>query len=446
MLNHAMPSLFRERSATTVTQLTSGCAVLVVMLFTCVNVRAQSVSSYHSLRFVNSSSPTNSVTLIPPSGITSYSLQLPGTIGSAGQVLSNDGSGQLSWLSGSQTAISSLTGATATSSISNGAYHTVWQWDQVNGGTTALTLSSSSTAAASNAQTLLRITSSGNNNSLSNSVSVALNEGTSMLDGGKTFGVVIDARGGTNNYALIVSAGQSVLARESGTSDNFTTLRPSAILNIGRSDVYPPFGSLKLTSGTLLTTPQAGAWEYDGTVFYSTVDNDDRGVIPSKSFVVLTGDNTLTSQTAVQPLFDGGGGSTNGRIVLPAGTYEFECLLYLTSLSGTGTFGFAFGGTATIASQRWATVGRKVVTGVAITAPAAGSGIMATAADLGVVTANTGTAGCVWITGVIRLSAGGTLIPQISLETAAAAIVKKNSFFMISPLGSSTVTKIGNWQ
>ncbi|MBU3700204.1 MAG: hypothetical protein FGM33_09415 [Candidatus Kapabacteria bacterium] len=195
-----------------------------------------------------------------------------------------------------------------------------------------------------------------------------------------------------------------------------------------------------------MTTPQEGAWEYDGKVFYSTITQPNRGVIPSKSFVVLTADNTLTSQTAAQPLFDGGGGSTNGRIVLAEGTYEFECLLYLTSLSGTGSFGFAFGGTATIASQRWGTVGRKIVSGVAITTAAAGSGVMATAADLAIVTANSGTAGCVWITGIIRLSAGGTLIPQISLETAAAAVVMKNSYFMISPLGSSTVTTVGDWK
>ena len=428
--------------------LRSGLSLLAVMLLTYSNVRAQSVNSYHSLRFINANTPTNSVTLSPPSGITSYTLQLPTTIGTAGQVLSNDGTGQLTWSSGSQTALSSLTGATATSSISNGAFHTNWQWDDIIGGSEALTLSSNSTAAASNAQILLSVTSSGNNNSLSNATSIALNETTTLNDAGPYYGMVIDARSGTNNYALIVRGGQTVLARESGTSGggDLTTLRPSAILNIGRSDAYPPFGSMKLTSGTLLTTPQAGAWEYDGTVFYSTVDNDDRGVIPSKSFVVLTADNTLTSQTAAQPLFDGGGGTTNGRIVLPAGTYEFECLIYLTSLSGTGSFGFEFGGTATIASQRWGTVGRKVATGVAITAPAAGSGIMATAADAVIVSAGTGTAGCVWITGVVRLSAGGTLIPQISLETAAAAVVKKNSFFMISPLGSSTVTRVGNWQ
>jgi hypothetical protein len=420
-------------------------SLLIVLVVKISIAEAQGVNSYQSLRFINATAPTNSVTLQPPAGVTSYSLTLPTAIGTAGHVLVNDGSGQLSWSSGISSALSSIAAATTSSSISNGAFHTRWQWDQVTGGSTAFTLSSNSTAAASNAQTLLRITSSGNNNSLANSESIALNEGTSMIDGGKTFGVVIDARGGTNNYALIVRAGQTVLARESvvGTA---TVLRPSAILNIGRSDTYPPFGSLKLTSGTLLTTPEAGAWEYDGTVFYSTVDNDDRGVIPSKSFVVLTADNTLTSQTAVQPLFDGGGGPANGRIVLPAGTYEFECMLYLTSLGATNSFGFAFGGTATIASQRWGTVGRKVATGVAITTPADGSGLMATAADLAIVTGNTGTVGCVWITGVIRLSAGGTLIPQISLETAAAAVVKKNSFFMISPLGSSTVTTVGNWK
>lgn len=403
-------------------------------------IMAQGIVTYQGLRLVNATSPANSVTLMPPASITPYTITLPTSTGSFGNVLSNNGSGQLGWLSSMPVALSSITGATFSASLSNSTHQQWWSWSSLDASTTAFTLSSNSTAAASNLQTLLSANSTGSWGATANGESRAMYVSASQINAGRNVGLEIDVRSGTNNYALLATSGTTGIRAFDGLLFN-----PSAGLHIGPS-IYASKGQLRLTSGTNTTTPQAGAWEYDGQVFYSSVAADNRGVIPSEALIVLTDDNTLTSQTAAQPLFDGANGSANGRVYLGAGTYEFECMLHLTSLATTGSFGFAFGGTATIDSQRWFTIGRKNNTGEVISDDGTGSGVMATAANTAIVTTGTGTTGYVWISGVLRVTVAGTLIPQISLGTAAAAVVKKHSYFIISPLGSSTVTTQGNWK
>lgn len=68
-----------------------------------------------------------------------------------------------------------------------------------------------------------------------------------------------------------------------------------------------------------------------------------------------------------------------------------------------------------------------------------------TAANVTIVTANTTTTGHAKITGKVRVNAGGTLIPSVSLGVAAAAIVGTDSYFRIWPVGAGTVTNVGNW-
>jgi hypothetical protein len=44
------------------------------------------------------------------------------------------------------------------------------------------------------------------------------------------------------------------------------------------------------------------------------------------------------------------------------------------------------------------------------------------------------------IKGTIRITVAGTIIPQVSLGTAAAAIVQPNSYFKVSRIGSATTS------
>jgi hypothetical protein len=50
------------------------------------------------------------------------------------------------------------------------------------------------------------------------------------------------------------------------------------------------------------------------------------------------------------------------------------------------------------------------------------------------------------VRGIMRINAGGTVIPQLTQVTAStAAVVQLNSFFRCWPIGSNTVTNVGNW-
>lgn len=200
---------------------------------------------------------------------------------------------------------------------------------------------------------------------------------------------------------------------------------------------------LDFATGVNLTTPIAGCMEFDGTVPYFSVAASTRGAIASEQWVVLTGTNTLTSQTAVQPIFDGGGGSTNGAVTLPIGTYQFECQFALTGMSATsGSFGFGLAGAATKTFSYQSTSSKL---GILLSTAMTTNQVFGTAAITALQTASVGTVGTALIKGIVRVTVAGTIIPQVSLTVAAAAVVQANSYFRISPIGSATVATLGNW-
>jgi hypothetical protein len=154
---------------------------------------------------------------------------------------------------------------------------------------------------------------------------------------------------------------------------------------------------------------------------------------------------TLTSNTSLQKIFNV---STNGAVAVASATsYFFECALNLSSMSATsGNFGFSIGGagTATFTSASWQSFGLDATTQ---TTAAATSGVYsASSAVTGdVLLATTGTAASVYITGMFRITTGGTIIPSIQLTTASAAVIGANSWFRCRSLGSNTVTAVGTW-
>jgi len=200
---------------------------------------------------------------------------------------------------------------------------------------------------------------------------------------------------------------------------------------------------LKFNSGTVLTTAEQGVVEYDGTVFYADIKASTRTTVISEQVVVLNTAYTLTSQTAAQKLFNT---ATNGAVTLPVGTYVFECLFSLSSMSATsGSFGFAFGGAATF-TQNWWAEAQKGAAAVA-TATATQSSYN-TAANVALATASVNTVGYAIIKGTLNVTVAGTIIPQVSLGVAAAAVVGVGSYFKVhalSPTSSTTTFNVGNW-
>ncbi len=228
------------------------------------------------------------------------------------------------------------------------------------------------------------------------------------------------------------------------TLSNLGTTAINAQLNLvaGTTTVAP----MVLTSGTNLTTAVAGAVEYDGKVFYSTHASTERGVIPSEQFMALTSDYTLTSTTSVQKLFNA---TTNGEITLSGSTsYWFECSLYITSMSstsGNAIFNFLGSGTATLTSISFSMMAIDNSAPATTTNTISGYRGIVNSPNIHMATAGTGTALTAYLKGIVRINAGGTVIPSIALITAAAAVVNTNSYIKFTPIGSNTVTNVGKW-
>jgi hypothetical protein len=190
--------------------------------------------------------------------------------------------------------------------------------------------------------------------------------------------------------------------------------------------------------GVVLTTPVQGAAEFDGTAKYFTPAAASRALDLVEYIDVLASAFTMVSQTGAQKMFNS---TANGALTLPIGTYIFECEFSLTALSATsGSFGWTLGGSATFTTG-WTAIADKVAL-VTATSPQMSYN---TAANTALTTPSTATAGYAKISGVIRVTVAGTVIPQISQSTASAAIVGANSFFRCRPAGNATVATVGNW-
>ena len=197
---------------------------------------------------------------------------------------------------------------------------------------------------------------------------------------------------------------------------------------------------LTLTSDPL-GSATTGTLEFTTPAFYLTPATSQRGAVLVDQYIIQTSPYTLTSQTGAQKLFS----TTNGAVTLVTGTYEFDCVFSLSSMSNSsGSFGFALGGGATISQYWWATAVKAASLSTVTGANAVTS--YNTAANTAIAgTANTSTLGFARIGGLVVVTVAGTLIPQVSLGVAAAAVVGAGSYFKIRALGDSAATSSGNW-
>jgi hypothetical protein len=199
---------------------------------------------------------------------------------------------------------------------------------------------------------------------------------------------------------------------------------------------------LTLTSDPL-GSATTGTFEYENPAFFMTGATSQRGAVLVDQYTVLQATNTLTNNTSAQALFDVTG---SGQVTLVAGTYEFDCQFLLSSMSSSSsTFSFALAGGATF-NQYWTSSAVKAVAGTSanaqITHHTGASGVFPT----NIATASTAVAGAARVSGIVIVTVGGTLIPQIQQVAAStAAVVGIGSFFKIRALGSSAATTSGNW-
>jgi len=204
--------------------------------------------------------------------------------------------------------------------------------------------------------------------------------------------------------------------------------------------------SMTFTAGGLTSTVGAGTVEYDGTVFYSAPIASQRGILPSTPFVCLSSDYTAANSAAAQRVFNT---PASGSITLPsATTYMFEGLYFISRSAGTTshTTAINFGGTATLTSITYLAEASTTTTNTL----GAVNRIIGTSIGSVVVTGAVSTTTefiTIKITGALRTNVGGTFIPQFQFSAApgGAPTVLRNSYFRLTPMGTSSVTSVGNW-
>ena len=204
--------------------------------------------------------------------------------------------------------------------------------------------------------------------------------------------------------------------------------------------------SIVLGADTLLgTTPAIGSVEFDGKVFYATAQGTQRGVIPGAQFFRLESNLVGLNATGAQNVF-------GVSVTLSTSTvYAFEAMYYFNKTAGTTshTLGIGYGGSATLNSILWNSVG---VDGSATLPTRSTPGLAANAAATNqTITGATASAAATTfanIKGIVSINGGGTFTPQYTLSAApgGAYSTMANSYFLIYPIGASGANiSVGAW-
>lgn len=199
-------------------------------------------------------------------------------------------------------------------------------------------------------------------------------------------------------------------------------------------------------SRTLIQSSTGSLLSLSGSavVFISPVADDFSG---PEYWMMLSSDYTLTSTTSTQKLFNA---TTNGALTLGVGVYEYRALLRVSGMSSTSgnlQFNVLGAGTATINSNSLnATVGADVAGAISVPSALSGAVLTGTTTYASAVTAGTGVLFQGSISGVFRITSGGTIIPSVALVTASAATVVAGTHFVIKRRSTiSTDTYSGDW-
>jgi hypothetical protein len=218
-----------------------------------------------------------------------------------------------------------------------------------------------------------------------------------------------------------------------------TTSGPFGPLAAGSATIPP----LLLQAGTLMTTPSAGAIELDADAFYATSDVGNRGVIRVAHIIRAASAQTLTSTGSAQSLFDS---PANGTITLETGVYFYQLMALITGMSATSGNGeLTFAGTGTFGGWLRRAAGLDNTTPGTIADDDAAWVTTATGHAASMFAAGTGTAMRMYESGSFECTGAGTLIPSITLVTAAAATVAEGSYFICERWGAAAMASVGQW-
>lgn len=266
------------------------------------------------------------------------------------------------------------------------------------------------------------------------------------------------------------------ITRNNTTTTNISALKlyadvistnGSLFLVAGTSSLAP----LVLTSGTKLTNPAAGAFEYDGSVIYATpkVNNTTagRGLLPAQNILVL--DSTYTQSVSSTGSIQTGEyyALGNKTIYLAASqNYLVEMNIMVSSTvtvgaaGGTGTFAFYLRGPS---NTSWTVTGNSAVntawtTGSQPVSEFYSNAGSSTASKTLHSFSSSGSSQTRYVIlqwrGVISTTAAGLFGPTVyitaassgGISTSSAVTVQVGSFCKVTPLGSTaSAVNIGGW-
>ena len=220
----------------------------------------------------------------------------------------------------------------------------------------------------------------------------------------------------------------------------FVTTAPAFAAGSASAGTWP-----KLTSGTVMTTAEAGALEYDGKVFYATPDAGDRGVLPAFFIRAVNAAATGNDSATAQGWFP-----TNGAVAVAGSTaYWFEGALNVSRAAGTTshTTGVSMdGGTCTFNQIGYWIQAKE---GDAATISDGDQRYIGVATDTNFKAASTSATEnfCLQVWGIAWINAAGTFKPMFKYSAApgGAPSINLGSYFMLTPIGSTGGITVGTW-
>jgi hypothetical protein len=221
-----------------------------------------------------------------------------------------------------------------------------------------------------------------------------------------------------------------------------------SVLSLSAGTATAGTAPVKIASGTNLTSPEAGAIEYDGNAAYLTTSTSHgRGISPSIIIATNSTAKSLSSATtANQPLF---ATPTTGAITVAANTtYIIEGFFSLTTGTVSHTTAFSPLGTGTASISSIAYYATFVNTSVNGNTTGTYSSHITQATSTTLISASSTSPGAgIFIKGIVRTGTSGTMIPGITFSAAPGGTntVSANSYFSLTPIGSSSVTAVGAW-
>lgn len=197
------------------------------------------------------------------------------------------------------------------------------------------------------------------------------------------------------------------------------------------------------------------AYEFDATKCINTIMLDPvigrqyvkngPGQYMAEAYTILSANATGLDDTSAQNIFDA---AADTLTVAGSTTYEVESVVYITRTAGTTSHQvqWLFGGTCTFNEAAIIAMVANP-TGNALGTPQVK--MLTTKAASTITAANTSATEHVMIKlhGVMRISSGGTIIPQIQYTVApgGAPTFVKDSYFRARPIGTSSANASGPW-